>query len=84
MKRVITLYLTDGRNITLDFYTYAPAFNIPIGANLDHPAIANMTRAFCMNGLMDPDNTDEHNFAWIGPAMISRVAVTEQISLVKS
>lgn len=84
MKRTITILLTNGNSKTLDYFAFAPAFNIPIGAAIDHPLVVNLARSLCANGFLDTENCDDHNICWIGPAQISRVNITETITLIKS
>lgn len=84
MKRTITIYLIDGRNLTRDYFDFSQAMGIPIGAPLDHPAVVGIARAICINGCQDDANTDQHNITWLGPAQIKSVSITEVITLVKS
>ena len=84
MKRTITIFLTNGNIKTLDYFHFAQVFGVPIGSAINHPAVANMARALCANGFLDTENCDEHNITWIGAASISRVSITETITLIKS
>lgn len=84
MKRTITIYLIDGRNLTRDYFEFSQAMGVPIGAPLDHPAVVAIARAICINGCQDDANTDANNITWLGPAQIKSVSITEVITLVKS
>lgn len=84
MKRTITIYLIDGRNLQLDYFEFSQIFNVPLGAKVDHPAVVAIARAICMNGCLDNANTDQHNITWLGPAQIKSVSITEVVTLVKN
>lgn len=84
MKRTITIYLVDGRNLQRDYYEFSQAMQIPIGAPLEHPAVVAIARAICINGCQDDANSDQHNITWLGPAQIKSVSITEVVTLVKS
>lgn len=83
MKRTITIYLIDGRNLQRDYFEFSKAMGVPIGAPLDHPAVVAIARAICINGCQDDANTDQNNVTWLGPAQIKSVSITEVVTLVK-
>lgn len=84
MKRTITIYLRDGRTLQRDYHDFATGMGVPLGAAINHPAVVNIARSICLNGLLDPDNTDQHNITWLGPAQISRVSITEVQTIIKA